>query len=106
MPINSLSPTRRRFLAGVVGLISVAAPVGAIALATAAVHAHELEQVNTVFEHAIPNIAGRSLVTLVVDYPPGGKSPSHRHAGSAFIYANVWPNERIPREHFRFIALV
>jgi quercetin dioxygenase-like cupin family protein len=61
----------------------------AIALGTAAGHADELERVNTVFEHAIPNIPGKSLIALVVNYPPGGKSPSHRHAGSAFIYAHV-----------------
>ncbi|MCI0429879.1 MAG: cupin domain-containing protein [Rhodospirillales bacterium] len=60
-----------------------------MALGTAAGHAHELEQVNAVFEHAIPNIPGKSLIALVVTYPPGGKSPSHRHAGSAFIYAHV-----------------
>ena len=63
--------------------------VAAIAVGTANGHAHELEQVTTVFEHAISNIAGKSLVALVVSYPPGGKSPSHRHAGSAFIYAHV-----------------
>jgi len=68
---------------------SIAAVFTAIALGTAAGHAHELEQVNTAFEHAIPNIAGKSLIALVVTYPPGGKSPSHRHAGSAFIYAHV-----------------
>jgi quercetin dioxygenase-like cupin family protein len=61
----------------------------AIALGTAAGHADELERVNTVFKHAIPNIPGKSLIALVVNYPPGGKSPSHRHAGSAFIYAHV-----------------
>ena len=69
--------------------ISIAAVFTAIALGTAAGHAHELEQVNTVFEHAIPNIAGKSLVAVVVTYGPGGKSPSHRHAESAFIYAHV-----------------
>ena len=68
---------------------SIAAVLTAIALGTTAGHAHELEQVNTVFEHAIPNIAGKSLIALVVTYSPGGKSPSHRHAGSAFIYAHV-----------------
>jgi quercetin dioxygenase-like cupin family protein len=67
----------------------IAALLTAIALGSYAAHAHELEQVNTVFQHAIPNIAGKSLVALVVTYPPGGKSPSHRHAGSAFIYAHV-----------------
>ncbi len=68
---------------------SIAAVFTAMALGTAAGHAHELEQVNAVFEHAIPNIPGKSLIALVVTYPPGGKSPSHRHAGSAFIYAHV-----------------
>ncbi len=68
---------------------SIAAVFTAIALATAAGHAQELEEVKQVFEHAIPNIPGKSLVARVVTYPPGGKSPSHRHAGSAFIYAHV-----------------
>jgi quercetin dioxygenase-like cupin family protein len=45
--------------------------------------------VTTNFEHAIPNIPGKSLVSQVVDYAPGGTSPSHAHAKSAFIYAYV-----------------
>ena len=45
--------------------------------------------VKQVFERAIPNIPGKSVVALVVSYAPGGKSSSHRHAGSAFIYAHV-----------------
>ena len=47
------------------------------------------ETVTTNFEHAIPNIPGKSLVAAVVDYAPGGASPSHAHAKSAFIYAYV-----------------
>jgi quercetin dioxygenase-like cupin family protein len=42
-----------------------------------------------VFEHVIPNIEGKSIVAIVVNYPPGGKSPAHHHARSAFIYAHV-----------------
>ena len=68
---------------------SIAAVFVAIALGTTVGHAQELEQVTPVFEHAIPNISGKSLRALVVAYPPGGKSPPHRHAGSAFIYAHV-----------------
>jgi quercetin dioxygenase-like cupin family protein len=68
---------------------SIATVFTAMTLGIAAAHAHELEQVNTVFEHAIPNIPGKSLVALVVTYAAGGKSASHRHAGSAFIYAHV-----------------
>src|SRR5947209_3003162 len=41
------------------------------------------------FEAAIPNIAGKSLIALEVDYAPGAASPSHTHAKSAFIYAYV-----------------
>jgi quercetin dioxygenase-like cupin family protein len=47
------------------------------------------ETVTTNFDHAIPNIPGKSLVAAVVDYAPGGASPSHAHAKSAFIYAYV-----------------
>jgi quercetin dioxygenase-like cupin family protein len=61
----------------------------ALVFGISAAQAEDLEQVKPVFEHAIPNIAGKRLVALVVSYPPGGKSPSHRHAGSAFIYAHV-----------------
>lgn len=41
------------------------------------------------FSHAIPNIPGKSLIAVEVFYPPGGKSPPHRHAPSAFIYGYV-----------------
>jgi quercetin dioxygenase-like cupin family protein len=47
------------------------------------------ETVTPVFQRAIPNIPGRSMVAVVVTYPPGGKSAVHRHAPSAFIYAYV-----------------
>jgi quercetin dioxygenase-like cupin family protein len=48
-----------------------------------------VEQVKPVFEHIIPNAEGKSMVAVVVTYPPGAKSPSHHHARSAFIYAYV-----------------
>jgi quercetin dioxygenase-like cupin family protein len=47
------------------------------------------EDVKEVFERAIPNIPGKSLIAIVVTYGPGGKGESHRHAKSAFIYARV-----------------
>jgi quercetin dioxygenase-like cupin family protein len=51
--------------------------------------AQNVEQVKLVFEHVMPNTEGKSMVVVVVTYPPGGKSPAHHHAGSAFIYAHV-----------------
>ncbi|MGY2849649.1 cupin [Bradyrhizobium brasilense] len=55
------------------------------------IHAHdsEAETVTKKFEAAIPNILGKSLVVVEVDYAPGAASPSHTHAKSAFIYAYV-----------------
>lgn len=67
----------------------IGASFSAIVLGTATGRAQELEQVRIAFEHAIPNIPGKSLVAVVVNYPPGGKSPSHHHSRSAFIYAHV-----------------
>jgi quercetin dioxygenase-like cupin family protein len=45
------------------------------------------------FEQAISNILGKSLIAVVVDYAPGGASPSHTHAKSAFIFAYVLSGE-------------
>jgi quercetin dioxygenase-like cupin family protein len=47
------------------------------------------ETVRPVFERAIPNIPGKKLIAVEVTYPPGGKSASHLHSKSAFIYAHV-----------------
>jgi quercetin dioxygenase-like cupin family protein len=69
--------------------VSLASVLTATALGISPAHAQDLEQVKPVFEHVIPNVEGKSMVALVVTYPPGGKSPSHHHAQSAFIYAYV-----------------
>ncbi len=49
----------------------------------------EAQTVTKNFEAAIPNLPGKSLIALEVDYAPGAASPSHTHAKSAFIYAYV-----------------
>jgi quercetin dioxygenase-like cupin family protein len=63
----------------------------AVAIATVApALAHDGgDHVTKNFEQAIPNIPGKSLIAFIVDYPPGGASPPHRHAKSGFIYAYV-----------------
>lgn len=42
-----------------------------------------------VFNHAITNIPGKSLIAVEVSYKPGEKSPPHWHAKAAFIMAYV-----------------
>ena len=71
------------------------AAYAAIAIATAMPGAaHGIgETVTPHFEQAITNIPGKSLKALVVDYAPGGASPSHTHAKSAFIFAYVLSGE-------------
>jgi quercetin dioxygenase-like cupin family protein len=60
----------------------------AVATATSAT-AHDGETITSNFNQAIPNIPGKSLAAIVVDYTPGGTSPSHTHAKSAFVFAYV-----------------
>ena len=55
--------------------------------------AHDGETVTPHFTQAIPNIPGKSLVALVVDYAPGGASPPHTHAKSAFVFGYVLAGE-------------
>ena len=71
------------------------AAYAAIAIAVAApAAAHGVgETVTPHFEQTIPNIPGKSLVTMIVDYTPGGASPSHSHARSAFIFGYVLSGE-------------
>lgn len=42
-----------------------------------------------VYEHALPNVPGKSIKAVLVEYGPGGSSPAHTHPKSAFIYATV-----------------
>ena len=51
------------------------------------------ETVTVAADKPIPNVPGKRLVSLIVDYPPGASSDAHRHARSAFIYAYVLSGE-------------
>jgi quercetin dioxygenase-like cupin family protein len=46
-------------------------------------------KVTVVFDHALPNVPGKSVKGVLVEYPPGASSPAHTHPRSAFIYATV-----------------
>jgi quercetin dioxygenase-like cupin family protein len=45
--------------------------------------------VTVVFQHELPNVPGKSVKGVLVEYGPGGYSPGHTHPRSAFIYATV-----------------
>ena len=52
---------------------------------TPAAHA-EGDKVTPLRTEKLPNVPGKSLTAVVVNYAPGGKSTSHHHAGSVMAY--------------------
>src|SRR6478672_9213936 len=46
-------------------------------------------KVTLVYQHELPNVPGKSIKGVLVEYGPGGYSPGHMHPESAFIYATV-----------------
>ena len=46
-------------------------------------------KVSIVYQHELPNVPGKSIKGVLVEYGPGGSSPGHLHPKSAFIYATV-----------------
>ena len=44
------------------------------------------ETVRKLFASTLANVPGQTLTAEVVEYPPGGKSEAHSHAGSVFAY--------------------
>src|SRR5690349_18027057 len=74
--------------------------ISAIALAALSIHTASANDVSNgkskvtlVYEHTLPNVPGKSIKGVLVEYQPGGSSPAHTHAASAFIYATVLEGE-------------
>lgn len=60
------------------------------AFCTTAASAHDDgSKVTVVFDHPLPNVPGKSMKGVLVEYEPGGSSAAHTHPASAFIYAMV-----------------
>jgi quercetin dioxygenase-like cupin family protein len=63
------------------------------ALLSTAAAAHDANEkdakVTLVYEHELPNVPGKSIKGVLVEYGPGGFSSAHTHPTSAFIYATV-----------------
>lgn len=79
--MNDTTTNYNRLLAGFVLLML--ALLAALPLAHAANAGGTAKQVAS---EALPNVPGKTLTAVVVNYPPGGQSPQHHHAGSVFAY--------------------
>jgi quercetin dioxygenase-like cupin family protein len=76
---------KRTFCSLLVSLLATL-PLGSVA--TAAPESKNAK-VTLVYQHELPNCPGKSIKGVLVEYGPGGYSPAHTHAKSAFIYATV-----------------
>jgi quercetin dioxygenase-like cupin family protein len=82
------------------GLLAVAALAGATACAASDHSAHTTtttaavaseppsETLTPRLEQVLPDVAGKTFTSAVVDFPPGARATPHRH-GEAFVYAYV-----------------
>jgi quercetin dioxygenase-like cupin family protein len=73
----------RRFLCAVA--LTTASVTGAVAQDAS----DDKARVTLVYDHVLPNVPGKSIRGVLVEYRPGGSSPAHTHPRSAFIYATV-----------------
>jgi quercetin dioxygenase-like cupin family protein len=69
--------------------IALLATLAAVAvwpsLVSAEAASQQRQTTTPAFQETIPNIPGKSLVGLVVTYPPGGATQAHYHPRSAFV---------------------
>jgi quercetin dioxygenase-like cupin family protein len=72
---------------------TLAAAAALAAAAPPAWAADAAAKVTQVYDHVLPNVPGKSIRGVLVEYAPGGSSPAHMHAPSAFIYATVLEGE-------------
>jgi quercetin dioxygenase-like cupin family protein len=73
-------------------LASVFALTAMLSVTTLAHDAHggsEGAKVTLVYDHELPNVPGKSMRGVLVEYAPGGFSEGHTHPVSSFIYATV-----------------
>ena len=86
------TPTRPSLQKIAPALLLLACGIGLAVLAVTRASAQDLDEkskVTLVYEHVLPNVAGKSIKGVLVEYKPGGSSPAHTHPKSAFIYATV-----------------
>ncbi len=62
------------------------APLGAAAQQAGPAHAAHDIVVKQLMTKALPDIPGKEVLAITVDYPPGGADPIHRHDAHAFVY--------------------
>ena len=89
--MKPIQPSKRSGSLGFTYALIVCAlmiPTGSVHLAIAA-DDDKGPKAKVVFDHALPNVPGKSMKGILVEYGPGEASPAHIHPKSAFTYATV-----------------
>jgi quercetin dioxygenase-like cupin family protein len=88
-PKTSRPSPRKSALGLLLFLCGIAFATPCVSAGSAHDTSNEKSKVTLVYEHVLPNVPGKSIKGVLVEYQPGGSSPAHTHPGSAFIYATV-----------------
>jgi uncharacterized protein YbjT (DUF2867 family)/quercetin dioxygenase-like cupin family protein len=87
---KSSRPSPRKIALGLLlFLCGIAFATPCVSAGSAHDTSNEKSKVTLVYEHVLPNVPGKSIKGVLVEYQPGGSSPAHTHPHSAFIYATV-----------------
>ena len=70
-------------------LCAAALAVVSLTAASAQDASGDKRKVTLVYDQMLPNVPGKSIRGVLVEYEPGGFSAAHTHPSSAFIYATV-----------------
>ena len=60
-----------------------------LAMGSALAHDSHGDKAALIYDHPLPNVPGKSMRAVLVEYEPGGTSAGHTHPKSAFIFATV-----------------
>lgn len=66
-----------------------ATAIMAVTIAPAFSADEKKSKVTLVYDQPLPNVPGKSIKGVLVEYGPGASSKAHTHPTSAFIYATV-----------------
>ena len=85
---NLYSPSRRGAMARVCLLLAAMVPLAAN-LPRGTASPGDGANVKQIFSGKLPNVPGKTLTVVQVDYRHGGFSAPHRHPASGFVFAYV-----------------
>ena len=84
-----MHPPLRCATKALAALVVVAAGLALAAQPGRAASNGEGETKKQIFSENLPNVPGKTLYVIQVDYRPGGFSAPHRHPASGFVFAYV-----------------